>query len=294
MINIMFDSLQQSEQPLYRIAALEGQLRMCQEKLAQTHRQQDGLIKNERSRHDERVVSLKVEYGGKLEEASQTINSLKKRVSELERCLDKAMSKSPPDIRLDVPTPPLEGSPGPTRRRKHKKKLSETDVIVQKSLEVVARTGPDQLGNLLNTESRQKSASTADLRSIAKGDDNQEESVGRRNGAGLSLKLSPDIQQSPGLNGTVTVGPQGRLIAQMRLSYAEKASITTLVEESLRNPSSIASIRKQLKSEGLTPKIQRKFPAKKPLTPAPLPCMNPKDAAFPKETSPLTKEPNKA
>lgn len=272
---------------MYRIAALEGQLRMCQDKLVQSHRQQDELTKNKQSRHEERVANLKVEYSGKLEEASQTITSLKKRVSELERCLDKAVAKSPPDIRLDAPTPPPEGSPATTRKRKHKKK--HPDINAQKSSQAGAGGEESEPGGSLNLnpESRQRSASTADLRSIAGGDRNQDENDGRRNGAGSSLKLSPDIQRSP------ESGPDGKLITQRRLSYAEKTSITTLVEESLRNPASIAAIRKQLKSEGLTPKIQRKFPMK-PNTPTTLPSMSPKDAATTKESSPLTKESNKA
>lgn len=273
---------------MYRIAALEGQLRMCQDKLVQSHHQQDEMTKNERSRHEERVANLKVEHSGKLEEALQTITSLKKRVSELERSLDKAVAKSPPDIRLDAPTPPPEGSPATTRKRKHKKKHS--DFNAQKSPQAAGGEESEPGGSLnLNPESRQRSASTADLRSIAGGDKNQDESDGRRNGAGSSLKLSPNIQRSPEMDG----GGHGKLITRRRLSYAERTSITTLVEESLRNPASIAAIRKQLKSEGLTPKIQRKFPMK-PNTPTTLPSMSPKDAATTKESSPLTKESNKA
>ena len=277
---------------MYRIAALEGQLRMCQDKLVQSHRQQDELTKNERSRHEERVANLKVEYGGKLEEASQTITSMKKRVAELERCLDKAaVGKSPPDIRFDAPTPPPDGSPTTTRKRKHKKKHSE--INTQKMNLQAAGAGDESeplVGSLnLNPESRQRSASTADLRSIPAvgGDGDQDENDGRRNGAGSSLKLSPDIKRSPELNSQG--GRPSQLVTQRRSSYAEKTSITTLVEESLRNPASIAAIRKQLKSEGLTPKIQRKFPMK-PNTPTTLPSMSPKDAATSKESSPLTKE----
>ena len=289
-INNRIFLLQQSEQPMYRIAALEGQLRMCQDKLVQSHRQQDELMKNERSRHEERVANLKVEYGGKLEEASQTITSLKKRVSELERCLDKAAAKSPPDIRFDAPTPPPDGSPATTRKRKHKKKHS--DINTQKSPAAGGEESEPVRSQLnLDPESRQRSASTTDLRSIPGGDGNQDEGDGRRNGAGSSLKLSPDIQRSPELNSHG--GGPSKLITQRRLSYAEKTSITILVEESLRNPASIAAIRKQLKSEGLTPKIQRKFPMK-PNTPTTLPSMSPKDAATTKESSPLTKESNKA
>lgn len=40
---------------------------------------------------------------------------------------------------------------------------------------------------------------------------------------------------------------------------SEKLSITDMVSECLRNPSSIASIRNNLKEDQLTPRIQRKF-----------------------------------
>ena len=262
-----FVCMQQSDQPMYRISALEGQLKMSEEKLIEIHRQQDELLKNERSRNKERVANLKAEFGGKLEEAAQTITTLQTRMSELERCLDKAASKSPPDIRIDTPTPPIQGSPISTRRRKHKRKSNT------KSPE---ETAEESSG--LSSELQQRSASFADL--SVTGKSQEEESDGRRNGAAESFKLSPEIQRSQEVN--------GKFNYQRRPSNTERMSITTLVEESLRNPSSIASIRKQLKSEGLTPKIERKFP-KKPSTPTTLPSMNQKDG-FVKETSPLTKE----
>ena len=248
---------------MYRISALEGQLRMCQEKLVQAHRQQEELLKNERARHEERVANLKAELGGKIEEASQTIVSLRRRVTELDKT---SSSKSPPDIRIDTPMPPAQpASPGTVRKRKHKKKSNSR--IPEDS---------EEKRPFLDIESKQKSASFADLSFVGK---DQDDSDGRRNGVGTSMKLSPEIQRPSEVN--------GRQITQRRLSNTEKSSITTLVEESLRNPSSIASIRKQLKSDGLTPKIQRKFPARSN-TPTTLPSM------APKETSPLTKESNKA
>lgn len=270
------DVMQHSEQPMYRISALEGQLRMCQDKLVQAHHQHDELMKNERSRHEERIANLKTEFGGKLEEASQTISSLKKKVVELERCLEKAVAKSPPDIRVDNPTPPAEGSPATTRRRKHKRKSE----VNSREVEVSAKTLSPEDSNIRSSQ-LQKSASITDLSSVG---NNLEDRDGRRNGASTSLKDSPEIKRSPEVNGKITT--------QRRLSYAERTSITTLVEESLRNPGSIAAIRKQLKSDGLTPKIQRKFPMK-PNTPTTLPSMSPKNGAN-KESSPLAKESNKA
>ena len=282
---------------MYRIAALEGQLRMCQDKLVQSHRQQDELIKNKGSRYEERVANLKAEFGGQVEEASQTITSLRKRVSELEKNLDKATTaKSPPDIRLDAPTPPPTRSPATVRKRKHKKKHLHVNAQTSPQTTAEGEEESEPVGslNLNPIESRQRSASSADLRSIPVGGDAsnlQDEDDGRRNGVAYSLKLSPDIQRSPELNSSQGGGGgQSKLITQRRSSYTEKISITTMVEESLRNPDSIAAIRRQLKSEGLTPKIQRKFPMK----PSTLPSMSPKDTATTKETSPLTKKSNKA
>ena len=42
-------------------------------------------------------------------------------------------------------------------------------------------------------------------------------------------------------------------------SSDNKLSITKLVAESIRNPESVASIRRELKADGLTPRIQKKF-----------------------------------
>ena len=61
----------------------------------------------------------------------------------------------------------------------------------------------------------------------------------------------------------------------------ERLSITDLVSECLRNPSSMANIRSHLKADNLTPKIQRKFHHK--ATPTHLPAVS-------NETSPLARE----
>ena len=66
----------------------------------------------------------------------------------------------------------------------------------------------------------------------------------------------------------------------------EKMSITDMVAESLKNPSCIATIRRELKADALTPKIQRKFHMK--TTPTSLPSMN--DSSSSLEASPLAKE----
>ena len=61
----------------------------------------------------------------------------------------------------------------------------------------------------------------------------------------------------------------------------ERASITDMVAECMRNPASMTNIRSELKADNLTPKIQRKFHCKAPRMS--LPAMN-------NETSPLARD----
>ena len=65
----------------------------------------------------------------------------------------------------------------------------------------------------------------------------------------------------------------------------ERSTITQMVAECLHNPASIANIRSELKADGLTPKINRKFHPK--ATPTSLPAMS-------VETSPLARDSRRA
>lgn len=63
--------------------------------------------------------------------------------------------------------------------------------------------------------------------------------------------------------------------------HSERMSITDMVSECMRNPSSMANIRNHLKADNLTPKIQKKFRYKP--TPPSLPAVG-------NETSPLARD----
>lgn len=105
-------------------------------------------------------------------------------------------------------------------------------------------------------ELRPRSASYSDLTSVGKADTcdhTQAEKV---------TKISPETQQ---LLATPT---------SQRRGSTEKRSITELVADSLKNPASISSIRQELKSDDLTPKIQRKFLIKNS-NPSTLPSLTP-------------------
>ena len=62
--------------------------------------------------------------------------------------------------------------------------------------------------------------------------------------------------------------------------HSERMSITDMVSECMRNPSSMANIRNHLKADNLTPKIQKKFRYKPP----------PSLPAVGNETSPLARD----
>lgn len=73
----------------------------------------------------------------------------------------------------------------------------------------------------------------------------------------------------------------GTLPTQPLSQHSERMSITDMVSECMRNPSSMANIRNHLKADNLTPKIQKKFRYKP--TPPTLPAVG-------NETSPLARD----
>ena len=227
---------------MYRIAALEGQLRICQDKLVEAHRHHDDVMANERSKQDERVSNLKSGYEKKLEVTTQEIDSLKETIAKLEKCLEKALKQATPvEVKVDTPTPPMVGSPAP-RKRKVKRKKSSTDTKPDNP-----PVGDSAMKVSTRPESRPRSAS-----SITSNDKIADVPC---------IKLSPEVQHSVKKN---SVGSQRRL-------SVDKLTITDLVAERIKHPGTMAAIRKELKADGLTPKIQRKFHIKS--TPTTLPAM---------------------
>ena len=91
---------------------------------------------------------------------------------------------------------------------------------------------------------------------------------------------SSDLLTTGNRTSSVTRQP-ANTSTQLSSLYCERLSITDMVSECLRNPSSMANIRCELKADNLTPKIQRKFHYKP--TPTSLPAMG-------NETSPLTRD----
>lgn len=223
---------------MYRIAALEGELSLCRDKLSETCSNYEQALKKEQKTSKERLEKVKREKDDEIEKATQKLTKLDLKVNELQILLEKTV-KSTPQVKVDtVSTPPLSSS----KDRKAKKDVESASIT----------KSPESKSNL-EADSRPRSTSFTDLTSIGNEADHKQSKV---------KNLSPETQR---LQANVN---------SKRRSSIEKRSIAELVAESLNNPSSMAAIRQELKSDGFTPKIQRKF-LKKNSNPATLPSMTP-------------------
>lgn len=149
------------------------------------------------------------------------------------------------EVKVDVATP--ENSPA--RRRRHRKR--EQGASEKKPEEMRSIFSPTR--SIRSPDGRQKSASFTDLTTLGKDGENRNEKTGGE---------KSDVQRS---FDTTTSSHSQRL-------SRERITITEMVAESLKNPSSIAVIRQELKADSLTPKIQRKFPMKS--SPTTLPAVS--------------------
>ena len=226
---------------MYRISSLESQLRLCQEKLAESHHKHEEVRSHDRSRYEEKIAALKQALGTELENKTQKINELEQKVSELQRCLEKALKQ--PEIKVDTPNTP-EGSPA--RRRRYRKR--DEDMITRQAEEARSVFSPTH--SLRSPDGRrQKSASFTDLTTLEKDEEKRSEK-------------ESEVQRS--FDATTATSSQR--------PSRERITITEMVAESLMNPTSMAVIRKELKADSLTPKIQRKFHKKS--SPSSLPVVN--------------------
>ena len=237
---------------MYRIAALEGELRLCQDKLTEAHSSYEQRRENDQKSNEEKLEKMKKENEEELEKATQKLNKLDMKVNELQILLKKSL-KSTPQVKVDTPTPPLSSSSN--RKSRAKKDIKSTGTTKDPKSTGTTKV-PESKGSL-KTDPRPRSASYTDLTSIGKVAEPKKSKV---------KKLSPEMQRLQTTVGTPT--------SQRRSSI----SIAELVAESMNNPSSMASIRQELKSDSFTPKMQRKFLMKNS-NPTTLPSMSPTDTA---------------
>ena len=231
---------------MYRISTLEGQVRLGQDKLVQAHRKHDEILTNERSRNKEDITNLKHTHNSEMEEARKRINDLEEKVSGLEGSLEKALKQqAQADAKVDGSTP----TNSPARKKKHRPKDGKKSKVDARKLSVFSPT------RTISPESLPKSASFSDLTALAKTERDGKEDTNR--------SLDTSISQ--------------------RTTTHEKHSITDMVAETLKNPSSIAVIRRELKADALTPRIERKFPMKT------MPTTLPAVTGSSNETSPLAR-----
>ncbi|CAI8002071.1 Ankyrin-2 [Geodia barretti] len=199
-----------SQEPTYSISSLEGQLRLCQEKLAQVLSHHEQVIAAELHLRDEKEMKLKTE--------------LEQERAKVAR---------------------LEAQVGPENRGSGETTAQSADFNGRESDEEYFFRAPNQEAIKLGTPIV-KSASSSDI-------------------FASSSRPSPFIS----------------LPHSSSHNSSERCSITDMVTECMRNPSSMASIRSNLKADNLTPRIQRKFRYK--TTSATLPAVG-------SVPSPLTKD----
>lgn len=229
-----------SEEPVYRISTLEGQVRLFQEKLTESHRQHDDILTKERTRAEETLANLRRELTSELQRARETIRQL--------RAKESSEDTSKQGAGEEETTPPPKGSVA----------VSLSDATLNSPTNGKRRPQKEELaGRGLSLQPIPRSASWADVHA----------------GDGAGPGGLPDDGMVPGKSSYMVGG-------------GEKLSITDMVTESLKNPGCIAAIRRELKADALTPKIQRKFQVK--TTPTSLPSMN--DSSSSLEGSPLAKE----
>lgn len=216
--------------------SLEGQLRQCQSKLAESLRTYEAEVTKQQLGSKELIKTMQKEHESEISQAFQKIENLENKIIEMDI---SGVSTTP--LLIDPPPPPLEPK-SPTRKKRRSKK-SDPSMPSASNAELhmappSKEKGKGTSGSKLSARERLKSSSYGDLTSI----DSKEES-----------KSSKTPQISP----ANTKRKMER--KSNRRDSSERVTITSLVAESLSNPSSMLAIRKELKSDAFTPKIQRKF-----------------------------------
>ena len=177
----------------------------------------------------------------------------RQRINELEQKFakpEKPVEMPPKLVEVKVNNPTLEGSPSRRRKKDGRRQSREHP----RTPSDVRKMSTPTL-SVLTAAARPRSASLTDL-------------TDQGTAGGVPETTNRSLE-----------GSQQRVVGG--------ATITELVAESLTSPGTMAAIRKELKADALTPKIQRKFAAK--TTPPSLPSIGGTT-----ETSPLAKECAKA
>ena len=235
--------MQESEQPFYRIAALESQLKLMQEKVLQAQQKYEEALAAERAVTAENFSKMKQQLREELDHAKSEskllCGKIDKNKEESQKCemqIDhESLEDEDPSINTSTTTD--KGATG--KISKKNKNAKGYTGIVRLNRESVGSI-PIIASPLINrtVKKRNSERETMDILGLDPLQD--------------TVRLPIDDKPRRSFEGQkkmfITPRPNG-----------DKLTITQLIEDSLHNPGTIASIRKQLKKDGLTPKIERKF-----------------------------------
>ena len=247
--------LQNSEEPIYRISSLEGQLRLYQAKLTEAHHKHSAELASQQVRHEEKLATLQAEYDEKMKEAAKRIEELEKQCSSSSQV--PALSIS----RAATPTPP------PLLKTRRYKRRSDGLTSSNSSSKFKEPTNP---------EAPITQDSDGRTSRIAVHDKPRSASYDNISAAGLDE--TPPTQNN---SYDQYLSPDKAEVAKEvnRKNSTDRLTITDLFERSLVNPSSMSTIRKEIKADGLTPKMERKFQNRGSATnSAKLPSVSPKSS----------------
>ena len=219
--------MQESEEPFYRIASLEGQLRRCQDKLREVQQYHEATLAAERAAEEERWVQVTQQLTMELETSNTELASLKKSTASSSSKIKEQERLSAEEVpTLTLSAPNLDEKSPKSKSTNRNKKISNLlldDIELQRkgSLGSAALVSPK-----LTRSSRPKSGSQETLDS-------------------LGIDKHRDVT--------------ARMLDGEKGNGKKRPSISQLIADNSNNPQSMAAIRKELKSDGLTPKLQRKF-----------------------------------
>lgn len=238
-----FISLKDSEKPFYRIVALEGQLRMLQEKLHQFHKQKEEVLSEERSKAHETFSQMKQQLLQELSQAKDEIAYLKETIESFNQTQNGSI---PEEAKSDLETSDkndksLMPSIQVTTHSPHvkKKKTKVHNMISNQQQRGSVGSIPSSLINN-SLEFSSKAQETIDILGLDTAPLTQGQGDLSKPRRSFDVMTHKSLVNPPKPNGT-------------------KLTITQLVEECMQKPGSMASIRQQLKADGLTPKIHKKF-----------------------------------
>lgn len=260
-MSVVFFFPQSSDDPMYRISSLEGQLRQCQNKLTESLRKFETELVKQHLSSREALETMQKEHESEMCQAREKNELLERKIADMNK-VDQTIvvTGSSPTNRSPSGPPSLQPK-SPTRRKKRLKKGASLTPNCSKS-ELVSvppnpKTASSDTDILTSFKDRPKSSSYGDLTTLTKEKHSSDS------------KLSNTPQLSPA---NARKDDEKRTT---RRENGDKLTITALVAESMSNPGSISAIRKELKSDSFTPKIKRKFANRSSGTPSALPSMSP-------------------